>query len=145
MCKKKFQWPYVCRNELSNPRLQTAVRHLGLESSIRPTQRWLKLIILHPVALAPMLSYPTELLFWQQQQQYSWINYPFETTIIYRIIDGTLRLNHHTIQHTHLVNMCPSRRHPVKPWLSTFVLKAHTIFWTYVYSILPIRSCLWKP
>jgi len=47
MCKKKFQSPYVCRNELSNPlcltvsvksaepRLQTTVRQLGLESSIR--------------------------------------------------------------------------------------------------------------
>ena len=57
MCKKKFQSPWVCRNKLSNPRyltvsvnsteprLQTTVRQLGLESSIRHTQGWLKLII----------------------------------------------------------------------------------------------------
>ena len=57
MCKKKFQSPCVCRNELSNPRcltvpvnsteprLQTTVRQLGLESSIRHTQGWLKLIV----------------------------------------------------------------------------------------------------
>ena len=44
MCKKKFLSPCVCRNELSNPRclteprLQTTVRQLGLESSIRHTQ-----------------------------------------------------------------------------------------------------------
>ena len=44
MCKKKFQSPCVCRNKLSNPRcltvsteprLQTTVRQLGLESSIQ--------------------------------------------------------------------------------------------------------------
>jgi len=58
MCKKKFQSPWVCRNELSNsrwltvsvnsaePRLQPTVRQLGLESSIRHTQGWLTLIIL---------------------------------------------------------------------------------------------------
>ena len=52
MCKKKFLSPCVCRNELSNPRclteprLQTTVRQLGLESSIRHTQGWLKLILL---------------------------------------------------------------------------------------------------
>jgi len=57
MCKKKFQKPCVCRNELSNPRcftvsvnsteprLQTTVRQLGLGSYIRYTQGWLKLII----------------------------------------------------------------------------------------------------
>ena len=58
MCKKTFQSPYICRNELSNtrcltvsvistePRLQTTVRQLGLESYIRHTQGWLKLILL---------------------------------------------------------------------------------------------------
>jgi len=58
MCKKKFRSPWVCRNELSNPRcltlsvnsaephLQTTVRQLGLESSIRHTQGWLKLIFI---------------------------------------------------------------------------------------------------
>jgi len=35
MCKKKFQ-----------SRLQTTVKELGLESSIRHTQGWLKLILL---------------------------------------------------------------------------------------------------
>ena len=52
MCKKKFQSPWVCRNERSNPRcvtvsteprLQTTVREL--ESFIRHTQGWLKLIV----------------------------------------------------------------------------------------------------
>jgi len=57
MCKKKLQSPFVCRNKLSNPRclnvsvnlaeprLQTTVKQLELESSIRHTQGWLKLII----------------------------------------------------------------------------------------------------
>jgi len=57
MCKKKFQSPCVCRNKLSypccltvsvnlaEPRLQTTVKQLELESSIRHTQGWLKLII----------------------------------------------------------------------------------------------------
>jgi len=44
MCKKKYPSPLSCRNKLSNPRcltvsaeprLQTTVRQLGLESSIR--------------------------------------------------------------------------------------------------------------
>jgi len=55
-CKNFFQSPCVC-NELSNPRcltvsvnsteprLQTTVRQLVLESSIRHTQEGLKLII----------------------------------------------------------------------------------------------------
>ena len=53
MCKKKFLSPCVCRNELSNPRclteprLQTTVRQLGLESSIRHTQGWLKLMLFY--------------------------------------------------------------------------------------------------
>jgi len=54
MCKKKFQSPCVCRNELSNPccltaepRLQTTVRQLGLESSVGHTQGRLKLNISH--------------------------------------------------------------------------------------------------
>ena len=59
MCWKKFQSPCVCRNELSNhrcltvsvnstePRLQTTVRQLRLESSIRHTQGWLKQIVSH--------------------------------------------------------------------------------------------------
>ena len=43
MCKKKFQSPCVC---LNNPGcLTVSVRQLGLESSIRHTQGWLKLII----------------------------------------------------------------------------------------------------
>jgi len=58
MCKKRFESNYVYRNELSNPRcftvsvnspeshLHTTVRQLGLESFIRHTQGWLKLIIL---------------------------------------------------------------------------------------------------
>ena len=54
ICKKKFQSLCVCRNELSNPRyltvsaeprLQTTEKQLGLDSSIRHKQRWLKLII----------------------------------------------------------------------------------------------------
>ena len=57
MCNKKLQSYWVCRNELSNPRgltvsvnstqprLQTTVRQLELESSTRHTQGWLKLII----------------------------------------------------------------------------------------------------
>jgi len=36
MCKQKFQ---------SEPRLQTTLRQHGLESSIRHTQGWLKLIL----------------------------------------------------------------------------------------------------
>jgi len=51
MCKNFFQSPYVCRNKLSNPRyltvaeprLQTTIRQLRLESYIRHTQWWLKL------------------------------------------------------------------------------------------------------
>ena len=54
MCKKKFQSPCVCRNELSNPRcrtvsvsaeprLQTTLKQLGLQSSRRHTQVRLKL------------------------------------------------------------------------------------------------------
>ena len=57
MCKKKVQSSWVCRNELSNPRgltvsgnstqprLQTTVRQLELESSTRHTKGWLKLKI----------------------------------------------------------------------------------------------------
>ena len=57
MCKKKVQSYWLCRNELSNPRcltvsvnsteprLQTTVRQLGLERSMRHTQWWLKLIV----------------------------------------------------------------------------------------------------
>ena len=53
MCKKQFQSPCICRNELSNhhclavsvnsaePRLHTTVKQLGLESSIQHTQGWL--------------------------------------------------------------------------------------------------------
>ena len=55
MCKKQFQSPCVCRNELSNPccltllvnEAPTTVRPLGLESSIQHTQGWLKLIFSH--------------------------------------------------------------------------------------------------
>ena len=57
MCKKRFQSPCICRKEFSNPRcptvsvnlakprLQNTVRQLGLESSIRHTKGWLKLIL----------------------------------------------------------------------------------------------------
>jgi len=57
MCKKKFQSPWVCRNELSNPRcltvsvnsteprLQTTVRQFELESSIRHERRLWILIV----------------------------------------------------------------------------------------------------
>ena len=58
MCKNRLRSPWVCRNELANPRcltvsvnstephLQTTARQLGLESSIRHTQEWLKLIFI---------------------------------------------------------------------------------------------------
>ena len=57
MYKKKYPSPYSCRNKLSNPRcltvsvnwtapgLQTTVRQLGLESSIRQGQGLWILII----------------------------------------------------------------------------------------------------
>ena len=37
----------LCRNKLSNPRYFTTVRQIELESYIRHTQGWLKLIMLH--------------------------------------------------------------------------------------------------
>ena len=61
MCQKKFQSPCVCRNKLSypcclnvsvnstEPRLQTTVRQLLLESLLRHTQGWLKLIFCHKI------------------------------------------------------------------------------------------------
>ena len=48
MCKKKYPSPRSCRNELSaEPRLQTTVRQLGLESSIQHEPRlWTVIIVL---------------------------------------------------------------------------------------------------
>ena len=59
MCKEKYPSPCVCRNKVSNPRcltvcvnstephLQTTVRQLGLESSIR-YERGLWILIIFP-------------------------------------------------------------------------------------------------
>ena len=48
MCKKKYPPPHLCRNKLSvEPRLQTTVRQLGLESSIWPDRGWWILTIFH--------------------------------------------------------------------------------------------------
>jgi len=53
--------------------------------------------ILHPpIVLAPMLSYPTKLLFYDKKKV-QLIKLP-QTTIIFRIIDGTIRFNNAKIQ-----------------------------------------------
>ena len=63
-----------------------------------------------PIALVPMLSYTTELLFYDDNNNnnnISSINYT-QTTIIFRIIDGTIRFNNVKIQTRTWFNMCPS-------------------------------------
>ena len=68
MCKKSFN--PLCLNKLSNPRyftvsteprLQTSVRQLGLESSLRHTQGWSKLIIYTIMVTVDPLFYRTTL------------------------------------------------------------------------------------
>jgi len=49
-------------------------------------------------ALAPMLSYPTELLFYDNNNNKVQLNKLPQTTIIFRIIDGTIRFNNAKIQ-----------------------------------------------
>ena len=65
MRKKSFQPPRVCRVELSNPRcltvslnsteprVQTIVGQLGLESSIRQKHRGLKIILYNMLVYIP--------------------------------------------------------------------------------------------
>ena len=61
-------------------------------------------------------------------------------TIVFRIIDGTIRFITTKYKRTHWFNMCLSWQHLMKPWRSTFVLKCltYTIFRTYVYSIVSV-------
>ena len=51
------------------------------------------------------------------------------TAIIFIIKDGTIRSNNHKKTSTrNWCNMCPSRRHLMKHWRSTFVLKCITYY-----------------
>jgi len=59
-----------------------------------------------PVALAPMLSYPTELLFMTTSTTTVQVNKLPLTTIIFRIIDGTIRFYNDKIQTHALGSIC---------------------------------------
>jgi len=64
--------------------------------------------ILHPhphIALAPMLAYPTELLFYDNSNTNVRLNKLPQTTIIFRIIEGTIYFDYAKIQTHALVSM----------------------------------------
>ena len=61
-----------------------------------------------PIALALMLSYPTELLFMTTTKQVQLKKLP-QTTIIFIIIDGTIRFNNIKIQTHALGSICVRR------------------------------------
>jgi len=62
-----------------------------------------------PIAPAPMLSYPTERFFMATTTKNVQLNKPQHTTIIFRIIDGTIRLNNAKIQTHALGSICVRR------------------------------------
>ena len=66
--------------------------------------------ILHPpIALAPMLSYPTELLLYDNNNKQVQLHKLPKTTIIFRIIDSTIRFNNAKIETHALGSICVRR------------------------------------
>ena len=60
-----------------------------------------------PIAISPMLFYPTELSFYDNNNKKMFNKLP-QTTIIFRIIDGTIRFNNAKKHTRTLFKMCPS-------------------------------------
>jgi len=74
------------------------------------TRGWDNSILPLPLsALAPILSYPTELLFYDNNNNKVQLNKLPQTTIIFIIIDGTIRFNNAKIQTHALGSICVRR------------------------------------
>ena len=62
-----------------------------------------------PIALVQMLSYSTEQLFYDNNNNKVQLNKLPQTNIIFRIIDGTIRFNNDNIQTHPLGSICIRR------------------------------------
>ena len=62
-----------------------------------------------PIAFAPMLSYPTKLLFYDNNNKKVQLNKLPQTAIMFKIIDGTILFNNAKIQIHALGSICVRR------------------------------------
>ena len=97
----------------------------------------------HPIALAPMLSYPTELLLYDNNNNNNKVllNKLPQTIIIFRVIDNTIRFNNAKIKkHTHLVQYVSvvTASNDALTFYFRFEMPNIYYFRTYVYSIVSV-------